>query len=96
MLIDNSGHPAHQTPFLETSDSFVAPDDLHPVLQQLEIKYWNYHNFVLQIIKSEYIVNNLESVETMWLSALKNLVSIQNISYEHRDFIQKLIDFQVS
>ncbi|GES84823.1 hypothetical protein GLOIN_2v82649 [Rhizophagus clarus] len=94
MLIDISEHITNQAPFLETSDSFVAPDDLHPVLKQLDIKYWNYHNFVLQIIKSEYVVDNLENVEIMWLSALKNLVSRKDIGREHHDFIQKLIEFQ--
>ncbi|CAB5213053.1 unnamed protein product [Rhizophagus irregularis] len=94
MLIDISRNINDQTPFLETSDSFVAPDDLHPVLQQLDIKHWNYRNFVLQIIKSEYVVDNLESVEVMWLTALKSLVSNKNINCEHRDFIRKLIEFQ--
>src|SRR5688572_1911339 len=79
----------------ETLETFIAPTDIHPALQQLDLKSWDFRSFALQIIKSGSIIDSAESVEKLWLETLRSLAQRKSISVEFRVFFKKLLEYQV-
>ncbi|CAG8532643.1 3996_t:CDS:10 [Paraglomus occultum] len=80
----------------ETSESFVMPTDIHPVLQQMALKNWDYRTFVLQLIKSGSIIEDPAKAEEIWLETLRSLSRRKKISSIFRVFFKKLIEYQIS